>query len=204
MDTFSLFLSFSALLCVWAEFPAPVIKLNSSPLGQSEVVWSAYKPFILSCEGKEDIIWKTRLRKHQKHFSQKTLSVQKPTTEYTGTYRCSYKNQKDLYSEIHIYVRDSVKAFTTPQSTIIIQKEGSNYLLACLLTNPESTEFSLQMANGSAVPAEMNYTADPKRGILIRNLQPSYSGDYICTVKMNGVQKKSDIFQITVTRSELC
>uniref|UniRef100_A0A673LRN5 receptor protein-tyrosine kinase n=1 Tax=Sinocyclocheilus rhinocerous TaxID=307959 RepID=A0A673LRN5_9TELE len=179
--------------------PAPVIKLNSSPLSRSEVVRSAYKPFILSCEGQADIIWKTRLRKHQKHVSQNTVSVQKPTTEYTGTYRCSYKNQKDLYSEIHIYVRDSVKAFTTPQSPIIIQKEGSN-LLDCLVTNPESIEFSLQMANGSAVPSEMNYTADPKRDILIRNLQPSYNGDYVCTVKMNGVQKKSDIFQLTVIR----
>uniref|UniRef100_A0A673LYH7 receptor protein-tyrosine kinase n=1 Tax=Sinocyclocheilus rhinocerous TaxID=307959 RepID=A0A673LYH7_9TELE len=138
----------------------------------SEVVRSAYKPFILSCEGQADIIWKTRLRKHQKHVSQNTVSVQKPTTEYTGTYRCSYKNQKDLYSEIHIYVRDSVKAFTTAQSPIIIQKEGSN-LLDCLVTNPESIEFSLQMANGSAVPSEMNYTADPKRDILIRNLQPT-------------------------------
>lgn len=103
--TFSLFLSFSALLCVWAELPAPVIKLNSSPLGQSEVVWSADKPFILSCDGQADIIWKTRLRKYQKHVLQKTLNVKKPTTEYTGTYRCSYKNQKDLYSEIHIYVK---------------------------------------------------------------------------------------------------
>uniref|UniRef100_A0A8C2PMK3 receptor protein-tyrosine kinase n=1 Tax=Cyprinus carpio TaxID=7962 RepID=A0A8C2PMK3_CYPCA len=180
------------------ELPAPVIKLNFSPLSQSEVVWSADKPFILSCDGQADIIWKTRLRKYQKHVSQKTLNVKKPTTEYTGTYRCSYKNQTDLYSEIHIYVKDSVKAFTTPQNTIIIQKEGSNYLLDCLVTNPASTEYSLQMVNGSAVPSEMNYTADPKRGILVRNLQPSYSGDYVCTVKINGVQKKSDVFQITV------
>ncbi|XP_058614572.1 macrophage colony-stimulating factor 1 receptor [Onychostoma macrolepis] len=183
-----------------AEFPAPVIKLNSSPLSQSEVVWSANKPFILSCEGQADIIWITRLWKHQKNILRKTLSVQKPTTDYTGTYRCSYKNQKDLYSEIHIYVKDSVKAFTTPQRITIIQREGSNYLLDCLVTNPESTEFSLQMENGSAVPSEMNYTADPKRGILIQNLQPSYSGDYVCTVKINGVQKKSDTFQITVMR----
>uniref|UniRef100_A0A8C1BHJ6 receptor protein-tyrosine kinase n=1 Tax=Cyprinus carpio carpio TaxID=630221 RepID=A0A8C1BHJ6_CYPCA len=180
------------------ELPAPVIKLNFSPLSQSEVVWSADKPFILSCDGQADIIWKTRIRKYQKHVSQKTLNVKKPTTEYTGTYRCSYKNQTDLYSEIHIYVKDSVKAFTTPQNTIIIQKEGSNYLLDCLVTNPASTEYSLQMVNGSAVPSEMNYTADPKRGILVRNLQPSYSGDYVCTVKINGVQKKSDVFQITV------
>uniref|UniRef100_A0A672QMP8 receptor protein-tyrosine kinase n=1 Tax=Sinocyclocheilus grahami TaxID=75366 RepID=A0A672QMP8_SINGR len=165
--------------------PVQLIKLNSSPLSQSEVVWSANIPFILSCDGQADIIWKTRLRKHQKHVSQKTLIVDKPTTEYTGTYRCSYKNQTDLYSEIHIYVKDSAKAFTTPQSLTIIQKEGSNYLLDCLVTNPESAEFSLQMENGSAVPSEMNYTADPKRGILIRNLQPSYSGDYVCTYTKN-------------------
>uniref|UniRef100_A0A8C1RIT3 receptor protein-tyrosine kinase n=1 Tax=Cyprinus carpio TaxID=7962 RepID=A0A8C1RIT3_CYPCA len=188
----------AVLPCMAKELPAPVIKLNFSPLSQSEVVWSADKPFILSCDGQADIIWKTRIRKYQKHVSQKTLNVKKPTTEYTGTYRCSYKNQTDLYSEIHIYVKDSVKAFTTPQNTIIIQKEGSNYLLDCLVTNPASTEYSLQMVNGSAVPSEMNYTADPKRGILVRNLQPSYSGDYVCTVKINGVQKKSDVFQITV------
>lgn len=98
---------------------------------------------------------------------------------------------------------DSVKAFTTPQKRIVIEKEDSNYLLDCLVTNPASTEFSLQMADGSAVPAEMNYTADPKRGILIRNLHPSYNGDYVCTVKIDGVQMKSEIFQITVRKSEL-
>ncbi|XP_026090026.1 macrophage colony-stimulating factor 1 receptor isoform X1 [Carassius auratus] len=188
----------AVLPCLAKEFPAPVIKLDSYLLNQSEVVLSANKPFILSCDGQADIIWKTRLRIHQKQVSRETLTVKKPTTEYTGTYRCSYKNQTDLYSEIHIYVTDSVKAFTSPQSPIIIQKEGSNYLLDCLVTNPESTEFSLQMANGSAVPSKMNYTADPKRGILVRNLQPSYSGDYVCTVKINGVQKKSDVFQIFV------
>ncbi|KAK2873126.1 hypothetical protein Q8A67_023023 [Cirrhinus molitorella] len=189
---------FCTVLCY--ELPAPVIRLNFTSQNQSEVVWSAKKPFTLSCDGQADITWKTRLRRHQKHVSQKILSVQNPTTEHTGTYRCSYKNQSDLYSEIHIYVKDSAKAFTTPQHLMKIEKEGSNYLLDCLVTNPASTEFSLQMADGSAVPSEMNYTADPKRGILIRNLQPSYSGDYVCTVKMNGVQKKSAMFQITVIK----
>lgn len=97
---------------------------------------------------------------------------------------------------------DPLKAFTTPQSTQIIKKEGSNCLLDCLVTNPESTEFSLKMENGSAVPSDMNYTADPKRGILIQNLHPSYDGGYVCSVKINGVQKMSDVFQITVIKSE--
>lgn len=102
---FSLFLSFSALLCVWAEFSAPVMKLNFSPLNQSEMVWSANKRFSLSCDGQADIIWKTRRRSHQKTVSRNVLTVLNPTADHTGTYSCSYKNQKDLYSEIHIYVK---------------------------------------------------------------------------------------------------
>lgn len=105
---------------------------------------------------------------------------------------------------IFFTVIDSVKAFTTPQNPLIVEKEGSNHWLDCLVTDPASTEFSLKMRNGSDVPSQMNYTADPKRGILIRNLQPSYDGDYVCTVKINGVQMKSGVFKITVLESELC
>ncbi|XP_067232217.1 macrophage colony-stimulating factor 1 receptor isoform X1 [Chanodichthys erythropterus] len=177
------------------------MKLNFSPLNQSEMVWSANKRFSLSCDGQADIIWKTRRRSHQKTVSRNVLTVLNPTADHTGTYSCSYKNQKDLYSEIHIYVKDSFKAFTTPTKTHIIEKEGLNYLLDCLVTNPESTDFSLKMENGSAVPSEMNYTADPKRGILIQNLHPRYNGGYVCTVKINGVQKMSDVFQITVRKT---
>lgn len=75
-------------------------------------------------------------------------------------------------------------------------------MLDCLVTDPASTEFSLQMKNGSSVPFEMNSTADPKRGILIRNLQPRYSGDYVCTVRINGVLKVSEVFHITVLKSK--
>nr|XP_055036439.1 macrophage colony-stimulating factor 1 receptor isoform X2 [Misgurnus anguillicaudatus] len=182
------------------EFPAPVIKLNSATLKRSEVIWSAKKSFNLSCDGQMDVIWKTRLSRHQRHISKNVLTVKKPTVDHTGTYQCSYKNQTDLYSEVHMYVKDSIKAFTTPQTHVIIKSEGSNCLLDCLVTDPTSTGFSLQMTNGSGVPSEMNYTADPKRGILIRNLQPRYSGDYVCTVRINGVQKMSEVFHITVLK----
>ncbi|XP_051734511.1 macrophage colony-stimulating factor 1 receptor 1-like isoform X1 [Ctenopharyngodon idella] len=192
----------AVLPCMAKEFSAPVIKLNSSPLNQSEMVWSATKRFSLSCDGPADIIWKKMFGRHQKSVNQNVFTVKNPTADHTGTYRCSYKNQTDLYSEIHIYVKDSEKAFTTPQTTQIVEKEGLNCLLDCLVTNPESTEFSLKMENGSAVPSEMNYTADPKCGILIQNLQPSYEGGYVCTVKVKGVQKMSDIFQITVLKKQ--
>ncbi|XP_077080905.1 macrophage colony-stimulating factor 1 receptor isoform X2 [Siphateles boraxobius] len=166
------------------------------------MAWSANKPLSLICEGQEEIIWRTRLSRLQKHVLRNVLAVRNPTAEHTGTYRCSYKNQTHVYSEIHIYVKDSVKAFTTPQNSLIVEKEGSNYWLDCLVTNPASTEFSLKMRNGSDVPSQMNYTADPKRGILIQNLQPSYDGDYVCTVKIDGVQMMSDVFKITVLETQ--
>ncbi|XDV39404.1 hypothetical protein PO909_008654 [Leuciscus waleckii] len=162
------------------------------------MVWSASEPLTLTCEGQKEIIWRTRPTRLQKHVSRSVLALRNPTAEHTGTYRCGYKNQTHLYSEIHIYVKDSVKAFTTPQNSLIVEKEGSNHWLDCLVTDPASTEFSLKMRNGSDVPSQMNYTADPKRGILIRNLQPSYDGDYVCSAKINGVQRKSDVYKITV------
>ncbi|XP_056586274.1 macrophage colony-stimulating factor 1 receptor isoform X2 [Triplophysa dalaica] len=198
MFRFALFIA--VLSCTAKEFSSPVIKLNSATLKQPEVIWSAKKPFNLRCDGQMDVIWKTRLNRHQRHISKNVLTVKNPTVEHTGTYQCRYKSQTDLYSEVHIYVKDFVKAFTTPQTPTIIKKEGSNYLLDCLVTDPASTEFSLQMKNGSSVPFEMNSTADPKRGILIRNLQPRYSGDYVCTVRINGVLKVSEVFHITVLK----
>ncbi|XP_009293978.1 macrophage colony-stimulating factor 1 receptor 1 isoform X1 [Danio rerio] len=190
----------AVLTCMAKEFAAPVIKLNGTPLKDSEVVLSANTSFVLHCDGQAEIIWKTRRRIHQKNLSQNELVVQKATAEHTGTYRCSYRSHTDIYSEIHLYVKDPDKAFTTSQTRVIVIKEGSSFLLDCLLTNPAGTEFSLQMTNGSAVPPGMNYTADPRRGILIPNLQPSYTGDYVCMVNMSGVQWKSKVFQITVIK----
>ncbi|XP_039519555.1 macrophage colony-stimulating factor 1 receptor isoform X2 [Pimephales promelas] len=188
----------AVLPCMAKEFSAPVIKLNSSPLNGSEIVWAAKEPLRLLCEGQEEVMWRTRVARLQKHVSRSVLSVPEPGAEHTGTYRCSYKSHRHLYSEIHIYVKDSVKAFTSPQNPVIVEKEGSNHWLDCLVTDPASTEFSLKMGNGSDVAPMINYTADPKRGILIQNLQPSYDGDYVCAVKINGVQMQSDVFRITV------
>ncbi|KAK7130570.1 hypothetical protein R3I94_015894 [Phoxinus phoxinus] len=162
------------------------------------MIWSANKPLTLICEGQGEVVWRTRLARLQKHVSLKALTLHKPTAEHTGTYRCTYTTHTPLYSEIHIYVKDSVKAFTTPQNPLIVEKEGSDYWLDCLVTDPASTELSLKMWNGSDVPSRMNYTADPKRGILMQNLHPSYDGDYVCAVKINGVQMMSDVFKITV------
>ncbi|XP_026881912.2 macrophage colony-stimulating factor 1 receptor [Electrophorus electricus] len=149
---------------------------------------------MLSCEGQAGVFWKTRLSQHRK----KTLTVRHATADYTGTYRCSYKNQTNLYSQIHIYVKDPGQPFTTPRSSVVVEREGSDCLLDCMPTDPGATDFSLCLANRSTVPLEMKYTANPTEGIWIRDLRPHYSGDYVCTVNLNSLQRVSVVFQITV------
>ena len=96
---------------------------------------------------------------------------------------------------------DPTSLFTT-SSNRLVKKEGEDCLLACLLTDPSASGFSLRMHNGSSVPPGMNYTVDPKRGILIQNLHPSYNADYVCVAKVQGVEKASKTFSINVIQSE--
>lgn len=91
--------------------------------------------------------------------------------------------------------------WTSSTSLRVVKKEGEDYLLPCLLTDPEATDLGLRMDNGTTVPADMNYTAYRHRGILIRSLQPSFNADYVCTAKVKGVEKTSKAFSINVIQS---
>lgn len=84
----------------------------------------------------------------------------------------------------------------------VVRKEGEDYLLPCLLTDPAATDLSLRMDNGTTVPPGMNFTVYRHRGILIHNLHPSFNADYVCTAKVNGVEKMSKAFSINVIQSE--
>lgn len=92
--------------------------------------------------------------------------------------------------------------WTSSTSLRVVRKEGEDYLLPCLLTDPEATDLGLRMDNGTTVPPEMNYTVYRHRGILIRSLQPSFNADYVCTAKVKGVEKTSKTFSINVIQSE--
>ncbi|XP_066502078.1 macrophage colony-stimulating factor 1 receptor isoform X2 [Hoplias malabaricus] len=126
------------------------------------------------------------------------LTVTDCTAEHTRTYRCSYKNQKDLFSEIHIFVKDPDHLFTTPRRPEIVVEEGSSCNLDCLLTDPTGTGFSLWFCNGSSVSPHLNYTVDPKVGINIWNIQPSDNGDYCCSITFNNRTTISTVYRITV------
>lgn len=75
-------------------------------------------------------------------------------------------------------------------------------MLPCLLTDPSATELSLRMDNGTSSPPGMNFTVDRHRGILIHSLHPSFNADYVCTAKVNGVERTSKAFSINVIQSK--
>lgn len=83
-----------------------------------------------------------------------------------------------------------------------MKPEGVDVLLPCLLTDPGVTELSLRMKNGSSVPSGMVYTGDRQRGITIQNVEPLFSGDYVCVAMKNGVEKVSKSFSLNVYQSK--
>lgn len=187
-----------------AEWRRPVIKLNSKVVKSAEVVVRAGRPLDLRCEGEAPVIWQTRLPKHRRYISRgngtvRTFKVERPTAEFTGTYKCYYTNGSHRDSSVYVYVKDPSHVFWTSSTSLqVVAKEGESYLLPCLLTNPEATDISLRMNNGTSVPPGMNFTIFRDRGILIHSLHPSFNADYICTARVNGVEMTSKAFSINV------
>uniref|UniRef100_A0A674PMF5 receptor protein-tyrosine kinase n=1 Tax=Takifugu rubripes TaxID=31033 RepID=A0A674PMF5_TAKRU len=173
----------------------------------SEVVVKPGTSLELKCGGDGPVNWQTRLPKHKRYMSRspgnlRTIRVARPTAEFTGTYKCFYSawaQHRHLTSSVHVYIKDPNRVFWTSSTSLrVVRKEGEDYLLPCLLTDPEATDLGLRMDNGTTVPPEMNYTVYRHRGILIRSLQPSFNADYVCTAKVKGVEKTSKTFSINV------
>lgn len=100
------------ILCSFsAEWRRPVIKWNSKVVAGSEVVVRFGSPLDLRCEGDRPVTWQTRLPKHRRYISKnngnvRTLKVERPTAEFTGTYKCVYTTgSRQLTSSVHVYVK---------------------------------------------------------------------------------------------------
>ncbi|KAL4631354.1 macrophage colony-stimulating factor 1 receptor isoform X1 [Arapaima gigas] len=197
-----LLLFLSVLLSACQGWSPPVIQLNSEDVKSDEVVLKRGAQMILSCEGNSSVIWHLRLAKMKKFIktstNSSTLSIDHLTVEFTGTYKCAYKNQSDLYSSVHVYVKDPNCLFTAVSTFRPMKKEGEDCLLPCLLTDPSATDFSLRLVNSTSLPPGMNYTTDTRKGITIRNLRASYNADYVCSARINGVEMISRVFSINV------
>ncbi|KAF7668449.1 hypothetical protein LDENG_00011930 [Lucifuga dentata] len=189
------------------ELRPPVIKFNSEVILSPEVVVEPGTPLSLSCEGDRPVNWQTRLMKHRRYLSKAnrnihTFKVDHPSAEFTGTYECFYidgSHHRELRASVHVYVKDPNRLFWTSSTSLrVVKKEGEDYLLPCLLTNPAATDLGLRMDNGTIVPPGMNFTVNRHQGILIHRLHPSFNADYVCTARVNGVERTSKIFSINV------
>uniref|UniRef100_A0A3B4AX69 receptor protein-tyrosine kinase n=1 Tax=Periophthalmus magnuspinnatus TaxID=409849 RepID=A0A3B4AX69_9GOBI len=193
-------------LCVSVEWRRPVIRFNSRVLTRPEVVVKVGTQLDLRCEGDGPVNWRPRLPKHRRYISKlrgsvQMLRVERPTAEFTGTYVCYYTSgpQRELTASVHVYVRDPNRVFWASSNFLrIVKKEGEDFMLPCLLTDPSATDIGLRMDNGTSVPPGMNYTVYKHRGILIHNLHPSFNADYVCMAQVNGVEKTSRVFSINV------
>ncbi|XP_067373776.1 macrophage colony-stimulating factor 1 receptor isoform X2 [Channa argus] len=192
---------------VSVEWRHPVIKFNSEVVGSLEVVVEPGSPLDLKCEGDGPVNWQTRLTKHRRFVSKstgkvRTLKVEHPSAEFTGTYKCFYtagSQYRNLTSSVHVYVKDTQRVFWTSSTSLrVVKKEGEDYLLPCLLTDPAATDLGLRMDNGTTVPPGMNFTVYRHHGIMIHSLHPSFNADYVCTARVNGVEKTSRAFSINV------
>jgi len=97
-----------------------VIKFNSRLVVGDEVVVSPGTPLVLRCEGDGPVTWHTRLAKHRRYVSRglgqvRTFKVNRPSAEFTGTYRCVYTSGQNRMpdaltsSSVHVYVKGELR-----------------------------------------------------------------------------------------------
>ncbi|XP_020510956.2 macrophage colony-stimulating factor 1 receptor 2 [Labrus bergylta] len=187
----------------------PWIHLNSDILpNQTEVVLTAGSAFTLSCHGDSLTQWSsTAFRLLYQNPLPNPVEVKKSDPRHTGTYSCRSTNRslEHLVTWIHLYVKDPAdpsNMFVTPRSVTPNVKEGQDFLFRCLLTDPSVTNLTLQLESkvgrGRGLPQGMNVTFDPRRGALIRDLQRSFNGRYVCSGWSGGRQFNSRHVELLV------
>ncbi|KAM9331636.1 macrophage colony-stimulating factor 1 receptor 2 [Pholidichthys leucotaenia] len=134
--------------------------------------------------------------------------VKQADPRHTGTYHCGHTNQSLEYLNtwIHLFVSDPTDpstVFVTPRRDPIL-KEGRDFLLKCLLTDPSVTNLTLQSEKwGWGLPPGMSVTVDPRSGALIRDLQRSFTGSYVCSGWKDGELVRSRLVDLVVTPTML-
>lgn len=90
-----------------------MIKFNSKLVETSEVVVRLGGHLDLQCKGEGPVNWQTRLPKQRRfvskgHGNTRSIKVERPSAEFTGTYKCYYtggSKYRNLTSSVHVYVK---------------------------------------------------------------------------------------------------
>uniref|UniRef100_A0A8C9YC19 receptor protein-tyrosine kinase n=1 Tax=Sander lucioperca TaxID=283035 RepID=A0A8C9YC19_SANLU len=175
-----------------------------------EVVLTAGSAFSLSCHGNLSLRWTTTaFRLQVLDRLPNPVEVTSSNPRHTGTYRCEYTNQslQHLHTWVHLYVKDEAD----PSSVFVVprnqpdMREGQDFLFRCMLTDPSVTNLTLQSSDSrggmvQGLPPGMDVTFDPKKGALIRDLQMSFKGHYVCSGWKDGKQFRSTAVHLLVVR----
>lgn len=100
--------------------------------------------------------------------------------------------------------------FETPREVRQTEvKEGQDFLVRCLLTDPSVSNLTLQSADDKSgrdwgLPPGMTVTFDPKRGALIRGLRMTFTGYYVCSGLKDGRQFRSKAIGLKVAPCKTC
>ena len=98
-----------------------MIKFNSRVVENSEVMVKPGTPLDLRCEGDGPVNWQTRLPKHRRYVSRgngnvRTIKVERPSAEFTGTYKCVYTaGSRHMSSSVHVYIKGELREKTKEQ-----------------------------------------------------------------------------------------
>ncbi|KAM6986622.1 macrophage colony-stimulating factor 1 receptor 1-like [Aplochiton taeniatus] len=169
-------------------------------LNGSQEVMPLDSEFTLDCRGGGSVQWSSSapiLR--WKSPLGRTVLVRKAEAKHTGTYTCSYENKTQTSSSwVHLYIKDPANVFVPLDSVSDRRKEGEDLFFACLLTDPDTTNLTLQLVDGGAPPEDMNFEVDRHRGVLIRDLKPSHTGNYVCSAYRHGSRHTSKSLSLRV------
>uniref|UniRef100_A0A8D0LBG2 Mast/stem cell growth factor receptor n=1 Tax=Sphenodon punctatus TaxID=8508 RepID=A0A8D0LBG2_SPHPU len=164
---------------------------------ESSLVVNKGQTIKLSCNDDGPVTWRflnSDPSAKSRKYSNKDLTIQNATVRDTGTYVC--ENKERLNNSIYVYVKDPGTLFLS--ESFIRAREDSDILVACPVTDPDITDFSLKKCGGNPLPKELVSIPDLQRGITIKNVQRSFKGCYQCSAMQNGVEKTSDPISLIV------
>ncbi|XP_030643569.1 KIT proto-oncogene, receptor tyrosine kinase b [Chanos chanos] len=125
------------------------------------------------------------------------IKLSSAQTQHMGGYTClnsATKQQKSIY----VYVKEQDSAFVRSLVNGLLAREGEDYTVPCLVTDPAVTRLSLHTCDNKPLPLGLSYIPHPHRGIVIHNITKEHDGCYVCTGEMAGVPVKSSQYYISV------
>ncbi|XP_013930733.1 PREDICTED: mast/stem cell growth factor receptor Kit-like [Thamnophis sirtalis] len=157
---------------------------------RSTLVVNSRQEFKLTCTDDGPVSWVFNSADpfgKLKNFKTNEVHVTQARPADTGTYQCN--GRRNSNSSIYVFVKDpEVLFFHRPT---VFGREDSDALIACPVTDPDVSNFTLKRCHHKPLPENMTLVPDPRKGITIKNVQRSFLGCYWCVAQQDGVEKKS-------------